>query len=255
MRAIVYWLALISSLSFAAAPEKTVVTIYAYHSAPPYVTNLKEQKGINYALIRAMQQNAEEHIEYRYEYLPRPALNQRLTENKPTIILWANPLWFEKTQPYQYLWSGAIFGDKDVIVTRKGSDVKYRHLEDLTGLKLGTRKGYYYHTIDKLFTNNQLQRIDSTSDLANIKQLIEAKVDAIIITKSSLLYYVKAHTLINKLSIVGTHSSYKRHMLLTTHYQDHLAALNKALSAVDKTAKWHEEISFYGLQDLLRNES
>lgn len=248
---VVYFVVFITlSIAATAAPPETI-TIYAYHSAPPFEINRAEEKGLNFDLMRTMQKSAPAALNFQYQYIARTELNHRLASGEPAIVLWANPAWFEQNTEPNYLWSTPLFWDKDVLVGLKGSHIQYRTIDDLNGLRLGGRAGYHYTNIDDIVEKKLLLRLDSSSDRENIQQLLNGNVDIIIISKSNLLYYAKSLQLLDDIVIIGKpHSNYTRHLLITKHYQKHYDTLNKILNELAQDEHWRSRLSIYGLQNL-----
>ncbi|WP_339671637.1 transporter substrate-binding domain-containing protein [Dasania marina] len=233
------------------AEQSQTITLYAYHNAPPFVINAAADKGLNYDFLKALQSHAPSNIHFQYQYIERPQLNQRLIAGLPTIALWANPVWFNDSEQKKYLWSRPLFSDKDVVVAKKQSSLQYYSPSDLSGLTIGVRKGYYYAGVSELMSSEEIIRKDAASDKGNIEQLMRGDVDAIIISKSSFFYYAKLLKVISATAIVGQpHSSYKRHLLISHHYQAQEQAINDALLKLSKDENWRFRLTIYGLQEL-----
>ncbi|MCR8921147.1 transporter substrate-binding domain-containing protein [Dasania sp. GY-MA-18] len=254
MKIFLFGLSLLISALCSAAQQ--TITLYAYHDAPPFVIDSKAGKGLNFDFFNTLKNHAPADIRFEYQFITRPELNKRLAAGLPTIALWANPVWFKDTQQEKYLWSRALFSDKDVVIARKGSSLLYHQPSDLNGLTVGTRTGYYYAGVSELMSENKIQRMDVSNDKANIEQLIRGDVDAIIISKSSFFYYAKLLKVISSTAIVGQpHSSYKRHLLISRHYQAQEQAINDILLKLSKDENWRFRLTIYGLQELWGSES
>ncbi len=226
----------------------TGLTLYAYHQSPPFVINTDKATGLNYDVMRALQQQLGSQYHLELKQLPRHQLNERLRKGLPTIVLWANPAWFSnKAQPY--LWTYPVFTDRDVFVTLSDSNHKVQQLTDLAGNTLGALRGYSYPGVNELVTQHQLTRLDAESDKENLTRLLERNVDQIVITRSSFLYYARQQQYLGKMKIVGQpYPSYQRQLLLTEHYQSLLADFDQAILALPKQQFWSTRMELYGLK-------
>ncbi|MFN6969242.1 MAG: substrate-binding periplasmic protein [Rheinheimera sp.] len=225
----------------------TTLTLYAYHQSPPFVINADTETGLNYDLIRALQQQLGDSYRLQYQQLPRHLLNERLNAGLPTIVLWANPAWFSHQQ-YPYTWSNTLFVDRDLFVTLSDSEQQVEQLTDLTGT-LGALRGYRYPGVDELIKQHQLTRLDADSDKENLARLQERTVDQIVITRSSFLYYARQQQYLGKMKIVGQpYPTYHRQLLLTHHYQTLLTDFNQAILALPQQPFWNSRRALYGLK-------
>lgn len=230
------------------ALANTSLTLYAYHTSPPFVINAETETGLNYDLVRALQQQLGDRYRLEFKQLPRHLLNERLNAGLPTIVLWASPAWFtNKAQPY--LWSNTVFVDRDVFVTLSDYSGKVQQLTDLAGSTLGALRGYSYPGVNELVSQHRLTRLDADTDKENLARLIERNVDQIVITRSSFLYYARQQQHLGKMKIVGQpYPNYPRQLLLTQHYQSLLTDFDLAISALPKQQFWTSRLELYGLK-------
>lgn len=226
----------------------TSLTLYAYHSSPPFVINAETETGLNYDLVRALQQQLGDGYRLELKQLPRHLLNERLNAGLPTIVLWANPSWFSnKVQPY--LWSNSVFLDRDVFVTLSDFSGKVEQLTDLAGSTLGALRGYSYPGLNELVNQHRVTRLDADTDKENLARLLERNVDQIVITRSSFLYYARQQQHLGKMKITGQpYPNYHRQLLLTQHYQSLLAEFDQAILALPKQQFWTSRLELYGLK-------
>ncbi|WP_333796734.1 substrate-binding periplasmic protein [Rheinheimera sp.] len=235
-------------LFFPQLSAATQLTLYAYHSSPPFVINAEAETGLNYDLVRALQQQLGDKYQLQYKYLPRPQLNARLQSGEPTIVLWANPAWFSnKVQPYS--WTEEIFTDRDVFVSHREFAGDLTELNNLAGSTLGAIRGYSYPGVNELVEQRRVTRLDAESDKENLARLQERNVDHVVITRSSFLYYGRQQQYLGKFRIVGEpYPAYKRQLLLSQHYQNLLGAFDKAINELPKQEYWTARLELYGLK-------
>jgi len=228
----------------------TVVTLYAYHNAPPFVINADTETGLNYDLLRALQQELGDMYQLNLQQISRPELNQRLAAQLPTIALWTNPAWFDVAQQ-PYLWSGTLFSDREVFVSPYASAVKIQQLTELTGSRIGAIRGYSYPGLNELIAQGKVQRIDADSDKENLARLLEKQLEHVVITRSSFLYYGRQTQYLGKLKITGQpYPAYRRQILFSRHYQDIYPQFELALQRLTLQKYWLDRLSLYGLKPL-----
>ncbi len=245
-----FWLFFISFGWLQPAAALTVVTLYSYHNAPPFVINADTETGLNYDLVQALQQELGEQYQLNLQQISRPELNQRLAAKLPTIALWTNPAWFAAVEP-AYLWSGTLFTDREVFVAAHSHPGKIQHLAELTGSRLGALRGYSYPGLNELIAEGKLQRIDADSDKENLARLLEKQLEHVVITRSSLLYYGRQSQYLGKLKITGQpYPSYRRQILFSRDYQALYPQFEQALQRLTQQQYWLGRLELYGLKPI-----
>ena len=237
-------------LQAAPAKELPVVKLYSYHQAPPFHVDGLKKVGLNFDFVAALQKQLKDIMVLEHHSIARPKLNALLKKGKPALVLWGSPLWFQ-FDGLSFLWSMPIFNDEDVLATLSENAYKGHWRDSLRGKKLGGRAGYRYTGIDEAVESGLFERVDAPNDLINIERLLVGQVDAILIVKSSLLYYARTMELINTIKIVGEpHSSYNRQLLLTHHHKDYLPRINQAIDNIMKNQELKQRLYLYGVKEL-----
>ena len=238
------WFCVVTTNALAA----TRLTIYAYHQAPPFIINAETETGLNYDIVRELAKLLGEQYQLDLQIISRPSLNARLAADQPTIVLWANPAWFQaKDKPYH--WSPALFVDREIFVSPYDKETKIDQLIDLKGKTIGGIQGYKYPGVDELIHQKQVQRIDASSDKENLGRLLDQSVDLIVITRSSFLYYGRQQQFLGKMKVVGQpYPSYKRQILITQHYTELLPVLEQAFNQLNQQSGWKARLELYGLK-------
>lgn len=224
------------------------VSLYAYHQAPPFVINADTETGLNYDLVRALQQEMGEQFQLQLQLISRPELNQRLKDGQPMIALWTNPAWFAEQDP-PFLWSGTLFSDREVFVSPEQHAHKIEQLSDLTGSRLGAIRGYSYPGLNELIAAGQVQRIDADSDKENLALLLEQQLDHVVITRSSFLYFGRQNQYLGKFKITGQpYPAYRRQILFTQHFAEVYPQFEQALQRLSQQQYWLDRLALYGLK-------
>ena len=245
----IWWL-LIFSMWLPRGQAATALTIYAYHKAPPFVINADTATGLNYDLVQALQHELGEQYQLKLQHIDRPELNQRLAAKLPTIALWANPAWFVQQNP-SYLWSSALFTDREVLVATKQQAKQIVQLDELTGSRIGAIRGYSYPGLNELINAGKLKRIDADSDKENLTRLLETQLEQVVITRSSFLYYARQRHYLASLTITGQpYPAYQRQILVTPHYQAIFPQFEQAVQRLAQQPFWLDRLALYGLKPL-----
>lgn len=223
----------------------TPIDLYAYHAAPPFLVNPDTGTGLNSELVKALQPLVGPAYQLQLKQLARPELNKRLAQGLPTIVLWTHPSWYGD-EASRYLWVGPLFGDRDVLVSLTSDK---RQPFPVDGYTLGAMKGYSYPGLNEKVAAGSIKRLDGASDKENLLKLVDRRVDAIVITRSSFLYFAKQPQYLGKFHVVGQpYDSYHRQVLLTKHYHDFAPVLAQALKQLETSAVWQERLELYGLK-------
>lgn len=221
------------------------IDLYAYHAAPPFLVNPDTGTGLNSDIVKALQPLVGANYQLQLKQMARPELNQRLKQGLPTIVLWTHPSWYGD-ESSRYLWVGPLFGDRDVLVSL-ATDKRQPFPTD--GYTLGAIKGYSYPGLNEKVAARQIKRLDAASDKENLLKLLEHSVDAIMITRSSFLYFAKQPQYVGKFHVVGQpYEDYHRQVLLSKHYQEFAPVLGEALKQLETSTAWQERLELYGLK-------
>ena len=229
---------------------KKKVTIYSYHGEPPYYLD-DNNWGMTHSWVNAFNQQHDS-IELVLIELTRPELNQLILQGQSYLIIWANPLWFHKIAP-NILSSDTIFTDADVWVSRYEDRVIYKEPDDLTGLNVGLRYGYYYHGVTELGDAGEFLALYNNSDLKNYTALRRGQIDTFVISRSILLYWFTHRINRSKLYISeSVHDAYTRHVLASNDYQHLLPEINHFIEQLKKDKSWQKKLQFWGLNSLFK---
>lgn len=226
------------------------VVVYGYHHMPPYtLTDAQpESSGLNREFVALLNQS-DLGIKFTYKLIKRPQLNRILENDESALVIWANPIWFEKDKLPRYLWSKAIFWDTDNIISLKQRNLEYRTPASLKGLRLGGNKGYFYKGINKLVKQGAIERIDATGDRQNIQRLLESEIDAAVMSRSSYFNIRRQVPEYEQLSISSIpHSAFYRHILVTKDNKTLLEPLNQWLSKLPSNKRWQQLIKYHFLR-------
>lgn len=223
------------------------VVLYAYHLKPPYIVDAEQGVGLYYDLARYLNERIGEH-RFTTVYLPRRRLETELEQGRlKGLVLGVNPLWFKDESHTRYLWSPAFMNDEDVVVSRSEQPLRYEGPDSLVGLRVGLPTGYYYYGVDELVKAGRIERDDAVSEGANLGKLMLGRVDAIIISRPTLDYYLRHHADWSGRFYVAAkpHDRFDRFVLVPKNYADLLPDLNAALGGILRDPVWRAQREIY----------
>lgn len=253
-----------TSPSYAGQPEPRPLTVFTYHDKPPYfshyryhrdsvghpteIEHLDLAEGLYPAFVELLNQSQRQ-WKLTLKYLPRKRLQLQLDQNRLNgAVIGVNPLWFADKNQDKHLWTEHFMNDQDVIAVRGDSKIKYRALEDLQGLRFAVPRGWYFVGISEMIDQNRIQRFETSSDIQNLKLIVQGRVDATVVSFPTLLYF-QAHMLPpNALkSLPKPHSQYQRRLLFPrTHSKAFLELSEPILEAVNSKA-WRKVLELKGV--------
>lgn len=223
--------------------------IYSYHTDAPFYLPTEPHD-----LSRAWVQNFNKlnsDVQLELIQIPRPELNDLVKSGKPYLILWANPLWF-KSKDKHVSATDVIFWDADIWLSNKSKPVKYESPEDLIGLTIGGRTGYFYKGVNALVDQKKIKHIDQSNDLKNADNLINKNIDAFVMSRSSYLYWETTDIDVQPFySAISAHDAFTRHILLSKSNKHLLPLLNQTIRTLKDDAIWDLQLIMWGVNDLV----
>ncbi len=146
----------------------------------PYSSNLLENRGVITEVINEVLKKSDLHFEIKIQPAKRvnSFLNHNLLNHNQSTVLAAYP-YFGKSN--DYLVSKPFAGSALVFYQKKGSNIKYKSLTDLKGLKIGLSAGLHYSA--ELEQATYLKKSFVKRALQNLKKLERNRVDLVLVDK------------------------------------------------------------------------
>ncbi|GAA3928714.1 transporter substrate-binding domain-containing protein [Litoribacillus peritrichatus] len=241
-------LSLWNSLVFAEIKPESY-TIYSYHPDAPFYLP-RQPLDLTRAWVDLF--NAE-HPETQLELMQvsRPVLNEIVASGQPYLILWANALWFKSRDPNVSA-TNNIFWDADILISLSNKPINYSEPEDLIGLTIGGRTGYFYKGINNFVKQKKITRIDRLTDQDNFYQLTSHKIDAFIMSRSSFLYWQYTDpSKKNLFSAISPHDAYTRSILVSKRNQPLIPKLNAFIDSLKNNKTWQSYLTTWGVNELI----
>jgi len=97
--------------------------------------------------------------------------------------------YYTKERAMQFAYSDPVAATEIVFFKRSQDDIKYSKLEDLKPYKIGTGFGYGYP--EKFVKADYLHKIEAYEAKTNITRLLNKRIDLIIESRQTILFYLK----------------------------------------------------------------
>jgi len=172
---LVWYLLTLSSLSEAAqATEKLKFVLY-YPQVPPYMyqeANSQKVVGLVPDLIRDFFSHEQIQVEFILDN--RRGAEHRLYSGDVDAMLMARE-W--AVHPEQLLFSQPVIAHRDFLFSMRPFNASHQPAQWLAGKKVCTRQYYVYDALEPHFKKSGTQRIDSSSELAQLRMLQNGRCD------------------------------------------------------------------------------
>ncbi len=132
--------------------------MWVFYNFQPIVVNAPARQGLSFDLARLLADNSEGAFSFHVEVLPRRRLNNRLAEGLPGMVFWANNAWFGDREKTNYLWSGAVIDDWNVVISLEETPVDYTGPHSLFSMTLTGIAGHRYQGLEMLIEGRYMRR-------------------------------------------------------------------------------------------------
>lgn len=183
----VIFLVLLSFSLFAA--EKTPLRFNAVSSGwPPYAYYGSDNRalGILVDALPLFLQEANINIEISNFPLLRA---EKGMEDGAIDVMVRSKSWTKN--PDDYYWSDPIITNRDIILSLKNSPIEFSQISDLSGKKIGTIHGFKYPTLESLFRDKKLERIDALNTENSLQMLTHNHVEGIVISEAVAKWMIR----------------------------------------------------------------
>ncbi|WP_348946421.1 transporter substrate-binding domain-containing protein [Chitinibacter sp. FCG-7] len=228
---------LLCALSCARAAEQ--IPLYTYYDEPPFAL---DQPGNLSAKLASWLSS---HSAGRYQFVPVQLPRKRLdlVIGQPQwrgVVAWGNPVFFHDAQQRKYRWSKLYMQDVNLVVSHRSKPVAFKNAASLHGLRVGAVTGRQLEDFEADIAAGKITREDSTSVLSNLKKLKLQRIDATLISASSLGSYRQSISdLDDWLYIAPTpRAIVPRHFFIAPDQAPLLDFLNEMANRLAKDPQW-----------------
>lgn len=225
--------------------------LISYYDYPPFVTG--PQQGLSFELAAWLQQRAEGLLEsVELELLPRRRVDAQVRQPQwAGLVPWVSPAWFATPEQAQALiWSAPVMNDEDLVLSLKRQPIEFNGAASLRGRKLGGIYGHVYTDADPMVARGELQRLDSFTQEANLRRLLEGRVDLVFLSRSGLAWWRQRLPGFDEQIHVADQARmrYQRHLMLSRDLPELLRErLLQLVQSMSSDSQWREVMRRYGL--------
>ena len=234
-------LAALAGAARAAAPAPPAeVLVYDYHLKPPFLLDAEAREGLDVDIAAWLNRKAGP-FRFKVVHMPRNRLNAMIEAGRlDGLIIGVDQLWFHDTPGQAYLWSPPYMRDADVVVSPRDRPVAYAGPDSLRGLRIGFPTGFYYLGISELADRGLLAREESATEESNLQKLELGRIDATIVSRSTLDYLRRSHSGWARTFFVAREpeESFQRRFLIPRSRPEVHAWLGKVLRGLEKDPQW-----------------
>ena len=225
-----------------------VVSVWTYHVDPPFVVDEQKKTGLSFDLAKLLTEHSEGKYQFHVEILPRVRVDERLSSGTPGILIWVNNAWFGDDDRNRYLWSSAIFRDKNAVISPVSNPIEYENALSLIGKDLVGVNGHHYQDVDALVDKGEISRLDVTTNKAAMLSIASGHTDVSILANSTAAYYSKKLALEDEIHYSSNpHSRYQRYILVQPQLQPVFDFIEEFASEAADSAKWRALLDSYKL--------
>ena len=173
-----------SGLSFYSAPMHA--ESYLVHTGPngypPYLFVDERADGVRYSgiIVDLLEAFEKEYPEFSHGFnsMSRTRANLHIARGEFSDLMFFSPEFASPSAMESYQFTHTLFNSKDVVVTLRGTEFKYRKPEDLYGKTVSTIRGYSYKEFDELIENGTISSVPVNLHVQAIGMLEKKRVDA-----------------------------------------------------------------------------
>ncbi len=233
---------LASCSATAAAVEK--ISLYSDYSTAPFaVEGIRPERSYTVRLASWLSRQSQGRYLFEARQIPRLRLNRIVARaDWQGVVAWANPTWFDDPERQRFLWSAALMGDHDVLLSRQADDLHFTLQGPPKPLRLGAIHGYLYADLEPFIRRGMLLREDVHNDLSNVRKLQRGRVDVVVLQASALPSLRAQIADFDQWAAVSQEQlpSFQRFLFTSTANTQLMAFLQQEVAEIAQSPEWAE---------------
>ena len=231
----------------AAAPLRIGV---ADSDGPPIVELASDpQQGLVGGLYKELGTALAEELGTAPQFLivSRKRVEQNIETNKVDIHCNANPLWYGNAS--RLGWTQELYPQVERLIALKSAN-PVRRVEELSGKRIGTTRGYHYPAVEALWASGQAARVDEARIELLMKSLQKKLIDVAIHSELEFAYWARSYPFeARKLEMLPvTISTMPTMCAVAPASRYSVADLNQAIARLHKSGKLKTILKAYQWQ-------
>lgn len=160
---------------------------------PPIVELASDpQKGLAGGLYKELGEALARELDAtpQFSIVSRKRVEQNIESNKVDIHCNANPLWYGNAS--RLGWTQELYPQVERLIALK-SGTPIRRIEELSGKRIGTTRGYHYPAVEALWASGQATRVDEARIELLMKSLQKKLIDVAIHSELEFAYWARSY--------------------------------------------------------------
>lgn len=221
------------------------LTLYTYHSEPPFVTG--DGKGLTYELADYLTKKSNGALSVKVSVMSRAQVDEAVASaDFRDAVPWVGPTRFRDKDKTTYSVSDAIFPDENLVISTLARKVEYAGPDSLKGMTFGGVLERNYAGIDELVKAGQIDRQDSQSEEVNLKKIAAGRIDATLLPGSVVRFLVPQLGIEGRFHVSATpQGAYTRHLLLAKRNPKLAKQVNAVIAEMKSDPDWQEVLKKY----------
>ncbi|WP_332852983.1 transporter substrate-binding domain-containing protein [Duganella sp. S19_KUP01_CR8] len=226
------------------------IKAWTYYSAPPFMTDAGTSAGLDRDLVAYLNQKLAGKYEIRLMFLPRARLGSMLDKGDQGMVLFAPSVIFGGPAGGKYLWTSALFDDRQDLVSRSSLPFEYDGPTSLKNLRFGAMLGHVYPALAEDMDRGKIRAHRNNNEGALLRMLLMDRLDVITLADSSVRYLVKKDTRVDGKIYVSTQNlgSYTRHLMFQQGMDRERDDIEEVVLKMDSDPVWRAILKAYGLE-------
>lgn len=219
------------------------IDVYVYHDAPFLIRDSDQTDLSDFFLLRLQKQFPK--TRFHLKPSTKHEVVNALMAKKSLMILWVNPLWFNKVN-VPLVATKPILWDSDHLISLKKKPVQYTGQESLKGKIQCSVKDHFYQFSEHAVLMGLVTEIKAESRL-HCMQLIElGKADYTVMERSAWLHMLAFSEKQKFVLSNQTVDAFSRGILVTSDLESMIKPINQLINNLKSSKSWREQMHVLG---------
>ncbi len=227
-----------------------LIEAWTYYPSPPFQTDIAGNAGLTVDLVAYLNSELTGQYKIRLVNLPRGRLNMLLERGTKAFVVFAPSAIFGGINGGKYLWTEALFQDRQELVSRSDRPFEFTGPASLIGIPFAAMLGHVYPVLEKEMASGRIQADRTTSESSLFSMLKARHVQVITVPNSAVRYFMSVDpTLYQNISISKNNlGEYTRHLMFQQGMEKERGDFNQVVLKMPSDPKWIAILKKYGLE-------
>lgn len=226
------------------------IEAWTYYPSPPFQTHLAGNEGLTADLLAYLNQELGGVYQIRLVNLPRARLNMLLERGAKAFVVFAPSAIFGGPDGGKYLWSEALFQDRQELVSRKDQPFEFNGPASLIGVNFAAMLGHVYPMLAKEMESGQIKADRNTNESSLFSMLMARHVQVITVPNSTVRYFMSVDPMLKQSLHISKNNlgEFSRHLMFQRGMEKQRADFNQVVLKMGSDPKWIAILKKYGLE-------